>query len=200
MKRFFFATILTFLFVTVSSPHVQGQLYQSNRLAEAKFLHKTMAIIPVYVTEKDNSSDAKKEGRKGVVQEDELEGYNLQRSFYNYFITRKPKKVNWTVEIQGYEETNQKLKQANILYADLMQTPKDKIGEILGVDAIFLCEIKKLRTISDRAAVALDIFVGYGGYTGNIDIETSIYESSTAELMWKYERKLPTSYWGRSDY
>ncbi len=180
--------------------NIQAQIYESPRMAEAKFNHKSMAILPVYVTEKDNSSDAQKQGKKGLVQEDETEGYNLQRSFYNYFITRKPKKVNWTVQIQSYEETNQKLKNAGISYANFIDMPKDKIAETLGVDAIFLCEIKKLRTISDGAAVALDIFVGYGGYTGNINIQTTIYEGSSGEMMWQYKRKLPTSYWGRSDY
>lgn len=172
------------------------QLFESPRLVSAKFNHKSMAILPVYVTYKDNSNKE----TKGIVQEDEMEGYNMQRSFYGYFITRKPKNVNWTVEIQQYEETNRRLTEAGIVYADLLQTPKDELSKILQVDAIYICEVKKLKTISDAAAVALDIFVGYGGYTGNIDVETSIYEGSSGELMWKYDRQLPTSYWGRSDY
>ncbi len=192
--------ILSFAALVLSPVASNAQLWESPRLTTAKFNHKSMAIIPVYVTEKDNSSNANKEGRKGVIQEDEAEGYNLQRSFYNYFITRKPKKVNWTVTIQEYEVTNGKLADNNIKYADIMQTPKDELAKYLGVDAIFICEIKKTRTISDGAAIALDIFVGYGGYTGNIDVETSIFEGSTGELMWKYDRQLPTSYWGRSDY
>lgn len=191
---------ILFLFLAGFAKNMNAQIYESPKMAEAKFNHKTMAILPVYVTEIDNSSDAKKQGMKGVLQEDETEGYNLQRSFYNYFITRKPKNVNWTVEIQGYEETNQKLKNAGIAYADIINTPKDKLADILGVDAIFLCDIKKLRTISDGAAVALDMFVGYGGYTGNIDIQTTIYEGATGEMMWQYKRRLPTSYWGRSDF
>ncbi|MCZ2443095.1 MAG: hypothetical protein LC101_04895 [Flavobacteriales bacterium] len=200
MKRNLIISVFMLCMVMLSMPMVQGQSYQSPRLAEAKFSHKTMAILPVYVTEKDNSSTAKKEGRQGITQEDETEGYNLQRSFYNYFITRKPKKVNWTLKIQTYEETNQKLKDAGIDYTNIIQTPKDKLGQILGVDAIFICEINKLRTISDAGAVAVDFLVGYGGYTGNIDIATSIFESSSAELMWKFNHKIPTSYWGRSDY
>lgn len=191
---------ILFLFVAGFAMNTNAQIYESPKMAEAKFNHKSMAILPVYVTEKDNSSDAKKQGNKGVLQEDETEGYNLQRSFYSYFITRKPKKVNWTVQIQGFEETNQKLKDAGIAYADIINTPKEKLATILDVDALFLCDIKKLRTISDGAAVALDIFVGYGGYTGNIDIQTTIYEGSSGEMMWQYKRKLPTSYWGRSDY
>jgi hypothetical protein len=176
------------------------QLYESPNLVKAKFNHKSMAILPVYVIEKDNSGNSNTNKQKGVSQEDEAEGYRLQSSFYNYFITRKPKKVNWTVTIQAYEETNTKLKAANILYSDLLQTPKDELATILGVDALFICQVKKMKTISDDAALALDIFVGYGGYTGNIDIETSIYEGSSAELMWKYDRQLPTNYYGRTDY
>jgi hypothetical protein len=192
--------IIIFLLVLSGTQHLSAQLYESSRLAEAKFNHKSMAILPVYVAEKDNSGQAKKEGRQGVVKEDESEGYNLQRSFYNYFITRKPKKVNWTVEIQTYEETNKKLSEANITYSDITQTPKDELAKILGVDALYFCEVKKLRTISDGGAVALDFFIGYGGYTGNIDIESSIYEGESGELMWKYDRQLPTSYWGQSDF
>lgn len=193
--------LLIFSLCTVTlAKNTNAQIYESPRMAEAKFNHRSIAILPVYVTEKDNSSDANGQGMKGVVQEDETEGYNLQRSFYTYFITRKPKKVNWTVEIQKYEETNEKLKNAGIKYEDIVNTPKDNLAEILGVDAIFFCHIKKLRTISDGAAVALNFFVGYGGYTGNIDIQTTIYEGSSGEMMWQYKRRLPTSYWGRSDF
>lgn len=191
---------ILFLFVAGFTMNMNAQIYESPKMAEAKFNHKSMAILPVYVTEKDNSSDAKRQGIKGVVQEDETEGYNLQRSFYTYFITRKPKKVNWTVEIQKYEETNEKLKNAGIEYEEIVNTPKDNLAEILGVDAIFFCHIKKLRTISDGAAVALNFFVGYGGYTGNIEIQTTIYDGSSGEMMWQYKRRLPTSYWGLSDF
>lgn len=193
-------TVSTILFILVAGAKSFAQVWESPKMATAKFNHSTMAIIPVYITENDKSSDADKKGTKGVPQELETEGYNLQRSFYNYFITRKPKNVNWTVTIQEYEVTNQKLKDAGINYSDILATPKADIAGALGVDAIYFCEIRKTKTISDGAAVALDIFVGTGGIQGNMVIETSIYEGSSGELMWKYTRQFATSYWGRTDY
>lgn len=192
--------MLIVLLLTGMSTKLVAQVWESPKMATAKFNHSTMAILPVYVTSKDNSTDADKTGTKGIPQEDETEGFNLQRSFYNYFITRKPKNVNWTVTIQEYEVTNQKLKDAGIKYADILSTPKSDLAGVLGVDAVYFCEIRKTKTISDAGAVALDFFVGTGGIQGNMVIETSIYEGSSGELMWKYGRQFATSYWGRTDW
>lgn len=190
---------ITILFLFIAST-LSAQIWESPKMASAKLNHKSMAIIPVYVTQEDNSSDADRDSTRGIQQEDQTEGYNLQRSFHDYFITRKPKKYNWTVEIQDYVDTNNKLEEAGIAYSDLMNVGKDELASTLGVDAIYFCEVRKTKNISDGGAIALDIFVGTGGVQGNIVIETSIYEGSTGELMWKNTRQFMTTYWGRTDY
>ncbi len=191
--------IAMLLFIS-SANLVFAQTYENPRLAAAKFNHTTMAILPVYVTEKDKTEDGRKEDKNGAVSEDEAEGYNLQRSFYEYFMTRKPKKVNWTITFQSYEETNKKIFDAGLIYSEIFQTPKDELATILGVDVIYLCEVKQTKTIANDDAMALDMILGYGGTTGNIQVVASIYEGSSSELMWTFERQFPTNYYGRTDY
>lgn len=194
MKSFKFSLALLVLF---AAGKLSAQTYKSPRLEEAKFNHRTIAILPYYVTEKDKTYRTRKEtgNKEGVTNTDETEGYNLQRSLYNYFITKKPKNINWTVTFQPYEETNQKLKDAAIVWEELPNTPKDKLGEILGVDAFIYAEVKKTTTLDQGSKVAVQIFTGTNVPTGNVDVETSIYESTSGELMWKQDRQIPTDYY-----
>jgi hypothetical protein len=194
MKTMYASLAFLLLF---SASKLAAQSYKSPRLEEAKFNHKTMAVLPYYVTEKDKTARTKKESgnKEGVTSTDETEGFNLQRALYNYFITRKPKNVNWTVTFQPYEETNQKLKAAGIVWEEIPNTPKDKLGEILGVDAYIYAEVKKTTTLDQGSKVAVQIFTGTNVPTGNVDVETSIYETESGELMWKLDNQVPTDYY-----
>lgn len=194
MKKYHVIALLIALFTLVK---INAQNYKSPRLEEAKFNHKTMAILPYYVTEKDKTRQTKKEtgNKEGVTTTDETEGYNLQRGLYNYFITRKPKNINWTVTFQKYEETNGKLKDAGITWDDIPNTPKEQLGQILGVDAFIFAEVKKTSTMTQKDKMALQILVGVNASTGNVNVETSIYESASGELMWKLDNQVPTDYY-----
>jgi|GEM_PF-4740545 len=194
MKNFFAPVILLLVF---SAARINAQTYKSPRLEAAKFNHRTMAILPYFVSETDKTTRTKRQtGEKdGVTSTYETEGYNLQRAQYNYFITRKPKNINWTVTFQPYEETNQKLMGAGILWEDIPNTPKEKLGEILGVDAFIYAEVTKTTVLDHNDKVVVKVFTGYNVPTGNVEVETSIYESSTGELMWQLENRVPTDYY-----
>lgn len=196
MKSYIPALIL---FVFIFTGAARAQVYKHPNIDQYKADHKTMAILPFVVTRIDKTKEGKNADLEKIEAENETYGFALQRSLRNYFITKKPKKYDWSVEMQSTEETNLLLSNAGIDYKEIILIPKDSLAAILGVDAILFTEVSTLQTISDGAAVALNVFTGYGGYTGNMNLKVEVYDGASGDMEWQYLRALPSSYWGQHE-
>lgn len=192
MKKLMLVASVLFLTTVVSS---YGQTYKSPNLETAKLNHKTMAILPVFVTEKDKTAAARKQDKDGNITNDENEGMALQRSVYDYFFTKKPKNINWTVEFQEYEVTNKTLKDNNIGWLDIPDYDKGELAKLLGVDAVMYLEVTKTENLTKGGQAAIGFVTGYHVPTGNVNVVTTVFDGATAENLWRYERTIPTDYW-----
>lgn len=191
------SVIIIFLLISKATV-LTGQITKSPNLEVAKLNHKNMAILPVFVTEKDKTAKARKENKDGNVTNDENEGFGLQRSLYDYFFTKKPKKINWTVEFQEYEITNKILKDNNIQWLDIPDYDKGELAKLLGVDAVMYVDVIKTENLTKGSQAAVSFFTGVTVPTGNVIVTTSVFDGASAENLWKYERKIPTDYWTSS--
>lgn len=189
--------MITAMLVTGSTISARAQSWKHEKIDSYVASHKTMAILPFEIVTKDKTKDGQNRSPEQVAKDNEMDGYGMQRSLADYFITKKPKKYDWTVTFQPVEETNRKLKDKGLTYETMFQVDKDSLCKILGVDAVMYCYTESVRTLSDGAAVAVDIFTGYGGYTGNFQIDIKVHDGESGDMVWKYMRQLPTSYWGQ---
>lgn len=193
MKSLRILTLIVFL-VGVKTI-INAQSVKSPNLESAKLRHKTMAVVPVFVTETDKTAKSRKENKDGITTQDENEGLGLQGALIDYFITKKPKNVNLTVEIQEKEITNSKLAGAGITWLDIQDYDKAELCKVLGVDAVMYVEVTKMQNLTKGGQAAIGFFTGVRVPTGNVTTVTNVFDGETGENLWNYTRKIPTDYW-----
>ena len=64
---------------------------------------------------------------------------------------------------------------------------RSKLANILGVDAIMQDRLNTEKPMSDGAAVAVGLLVGYWGSTNNVQTTINIHDGSSGDLLWKYD-------------
>jgi hypothetical protein len=93
-------------------------------------------------------------------------------------------------EIHDIETTNIKLKKAG--YPETLLSP-DEMCKILGVDGVLGSNYALSKPMSDGAAVAMTLLVGFGGATNEVRVSLNIRDCSTPKLIWNYDHKFSGS-------
>jgi hypothetical protein len=161
-------------------------IYKSQNFGSALQKHKTVAIIPAEVTMKLRPNQSKNTTETQLREMEKSTGYEIQDKMLGWFL-RRSDRFKYTVTFQDINKTNAKLKEAGINYTDLRDMDRSKLAKILGVDAIMQDRLNTEKPMSDGAAVAVGLLVGYWGSTNNVQTTINIHDGSSGDLLWKYD-------------
>lgn len=181
MKKFA-SFILTSLVLISCGPAI----YKSTEFDSALAKHKTVAILPAYVTTRLRPNEAKKITTEQLDDLNEKTGFNIQDKMYSWFL-RRSHKFQYTVTFQDITRTNGLLKQAGISYSDLALKDRVEVCKLLGVDAVLQNRTSFDKPMSDGAALAVGVIFGVWGNTNSAQTTINIHDGKSGNLLWKYD-------------
>lgn len=125
-----------------------------------------------------------------LIEQQKTESVNFQREMYSWMLKRKMQGTI-TVEVQDVETTNAKLANAGFNNGQLL-TPIDMCN-ILGVDGILTSNYSLSKPMSEGAAIAAALLVGFWGATNEATVSLSIHDQSANKMIWNFDHKLSSS-------
>ena len=156
---------------------------------DARYLagsHKIIAIIPPKVS----IAARKKVDGNALIEQQKTESINFQREMYSWMLKRKMQGTIF-VDIQDIETTNAKLAAAGFQDAYLL-TPAD-LSKVLNVDGILTSNYALSKPMSEGAAIAVALLVGFWGATNEATVSLSIHDKSAKKMIWNFDHKLSSS-------
>jgi hypothetical protein len=156
---------------------------------DARYLagsHKIIAIIPPKVS----IAARKKVDGNALIEQQKTESINFQREMYSWMLKRKMQGTIF-VDIQDVETTNAKLSNAG--FNNGQQLTPIEMCNILGVDGILTSNYSLSKPMSEGAAIAAAILVGFWGATNEASVSLSIHDQSAEKMIWNYDHKLSSS-------
>ncbi|MDF1573019.1 MAG: hypothetical protein P1P82_15530 [Bacteroidales bacterium] len=143
--------------------------------------HKAMAILPPSVS----IAAHKKLDAEAIIEQQKTESKNFQEEMYSWMLKRKMQ-GNIMPEIQDVETTNAILKKEG--YPETPYTPGE-LCEILNVDGVMGSNFSLIKPMSEGAAVALGLLVGFYGATNEVTVSLDLRDCSNKKLIWNYSHK-----------
>ena len=148
--------------------------------------HKIIAIIPPKVS----IAARKKVDGEALIEQQKTESVNFQREMYSWMLKRKMQGTIF-VDIQDVETTNAKLATMGFQDGKLL-TPTD-LCKVLNVDGILTSNYSISKPMSEGAAVAMAILIGFWGPTNEAVASLSIHDRRSAKMIWNFDHKLSSS-------
>ena len=140
-----------------------------------------IAIIPPVVS----IAAQKNISHEAIIEQQKAESLNFQKEIYAWLLKRKMQgKIS--KEIQVIETTNAKLNKVG--YPETPHTISE-LCEILNVDGVLTSSIGLSKPMSEGAAIATTILLGFGN-TNEVTATLSINDCQKNKLIWNYEHKL----------
>ena len=121
-----------------------------------------------------------------IIRLEEQTGRSIQDNMYTWFLKRS-NKFKYTVSFQDVSRTNALLLQAGLDYDHIHTKTKDELARLLEVDAVISTKATMEKPMSDGAAIVVGVLIGSWGNTNQVQTSISINESTTGELIWKYD-------------
>ncbi|HEU4471877.1 MAG TPA: hypothetical protein VFR58_12370 [Flavisolibacter sp.] len=182
-------SILTFLILAIaagSHGQVFGKVYETDSLKQLIADHKTVAVIPFYYR------ITLKKMPKGMTQEDirlqeEKGSVSAQNSFYTYAL-QKVEKGETTVQVQDITRTKVLLSRDSINEKNINNYLPEELCRILGVDAVITGDIIASQPMSEGAAIATAVMVGWSK-TNQAKASIKVY-GRTGKLLWSYGKEV----------
>jgi hypothetical protein len=118
------------------------------------------------------------------------EGFTTQSLFYARFLKNS---ADFAVSFQDVDKTNALLAKNKIGYEELRTALKEDLAKMLGVDAVISGKIQREKPMSEGAAIAVGILIGFWGATNKVNVDMTIHDGATGELFWKYTHQISVS-------
>ncbi|WP_020598169.1 hypothetical protein [Spirosoma panaciterrae] len=152
--------------------------------------HKVLAILPFKTTLQLRPKDVEKNGGPaGVAALEKREGLGVQSAVHSYFLKRKASN-DISIDFQDPARTNALLERNAVTYETLSSFTPEELAKILNVDGIVSGTFESTQPMSDGAAIAMTLAVGFGGATNTGKTTISINDGKTGDLLWKYDKTL----------
>jgi len=154
MKNLFaFAAFLALLLLVTacSKPY-----YQTKNFKKKTKTHTTMAILPAHMLITGfQGLDADK---KDIIKQQEAESKAFQLSLQSELLksTKNGKKA-FQVEIQPINRTNKMLLESDLTITESWDEDPEALAKLLGVDAVLVTRVEKMRYFSDLASYGIDV-------------------------------------------
>ena len=181
MKRsLFFLIALTFLIQSCA------KVFYTPDARTLASTHKIIAIIPPKVS----IAARRKVDGAALIEQQKTESINFQREMYSWMLKRKMQGIIF-VDIQDVETTNAKLAAAGFQDGNLL-TPTD-LSKVLNVDGVLTSNYSLSKPMSDGAAIAMAVLVGWWAHTNEAVVSLSIHDSGSDKMIWNYDHKLSST-------
>jgi hypothetical protein len=125
-----------------------------------------------------------------LIEQQKTESVNFQREMYSWMLKRKMQGTIF-VDIQDVETTNAKL--VNAGFNSVQQLTPIEMCNILGVDGIMTSNYSLSKPMSEVAAIAAALFVGFWGATNEATVSLSIHDQSANKMIWNFDHKLSST-------
>lgn len=186
MKQIIISLVSTVFLTTTGHTQVFGKVYEIDNLKSIIANHKTVAVIPF------TYKIALKKMPKNTTQEDiklqeEKGSLSAQNSFYTYAL-RKVEKKEVTVEVQDISRTKVLLERENINEKNISGYLPEELCKKLGVDALITGDIIASQPMSEGAAVATQLLVGFSK-TNQAKATIKVYNND-GKLIWSYGKEV----------
>jgi hypothetical protein len=179
-KSIVFLIILAFLFQSCAKV-----FYAPDARAIAGS-QKIIAIIPPKVS----IAARRKIDGAALIEQQKTESINFQREMYSWMLKRKMQGTI-QVEIQDVETTNAKLAAAGYHDSNML-TPTD-LSKVLNVDGVLTSNYSLSKPMSEGAAVAMAVLVGWWAPTNEAVVSLSIHDSVSEKMIWNYDHRLSST-------
>jgi hypothetical protein len=187
--KYLFTTILVLSLAIVGTAQTR-EIYTSTNFKTLAKDHKLLAIMPFKTTLSLRPKEVEKNGGPaGVAALEKREGLGVQSAVHSYFLKRKESN-DLLVDIQDPARTNALLERNAITYETMAGFTPEEIAKILNVDGIVSGTFESTQPMSNGAAIALAMTVGFGGPTNTGKTTISINDGKTGDLLWKYDKTL----------
>jgi len=188
MKSFTLLAIL--LAVTTLSTAQTREIYTNANFKTLAKDHKVLAVLPFKTTLQLRPKEVEKNGGPaGVAALEKREGLDVQNAVHSYFLKRKESR-DLIVDVQDVNRTNALLERNAVTYETLASFTPEELAKILGVDGIISGTFESTQPMSNGAAIAMSLAVGFAGPTNTGKTTISINDGKTGELLWKYDKTL----------
>jgi len=177
-----FLVALFTMLLTACGPSI----YLANDFRAYAPKHKTVAILPAYVTMQLRPNQAKNTTLEQQREMENKSGADYQEKIYAWLL-RRGQQRGYTVQFQDVMQTNARLRESQIPVAELRSHTPQELAKILGVDAVLTTNVRTTKPMSDGAAVAVGVLVGAWGATNQANITVNIHEADAGKLLWKYD-------------
>ena len=189
MKRTSVFLLLFALFLSVGASAQTKEIYTNPAFETLAKQHKTIAILPfeAHVGLRPNQMKAMTPER--IKEMEQNEGLAVQSALQTYFL-KVSSKDDYTVSFQDAATTNALLLKNNITPENIKSFTPAELSKVLGVDGIISGTFTTDKPMSDGASLALGLAVGFYGATNSGKTAINIYDGTSGELLWKYEKSL----------
>jgi len=147
---------------------------------------RIIAIIPPKVS----IAARRKIDAASLIEQQKTESINFQREMYSWMLKRKMQ-GNIQVDIQDVETTNAKLAAAGYPDANML-TPTD-LSKVLNVDGVMTSNYSLSKPMSEGAAVAMAVLVGWWAPTNEAVVSLSIHDGGSEKMIWNYDHRLSST-------
>ena len=178
MKTFKQLLLIVFAAITLSSC---AKIFYSPDAYQLAHNQKLIAIVPPSVSIAPN----KKIDPESLKEQQRIESLNFQQEMYSWML-RRVTQGKITQQIQELETTNARLKKAG--YPDNPMTSAE-LCEVLGVDGIMTSNYNLSKPMSEGAAIASAVLVGFMGSTNEVRVSLSINDCGNKKMIWNYDHK-----------
>lgn len=149
--------------------------------------HQTIAIAPPKVS----IAAGKNVSAEAMIEQQKTESTNFQREMYSWLLKRKMQgKI--LVEIQDVDVTNAKLSEAGLTNTQAIAPVE--MCKILGVDGIMTSNYALSKPMSQGAAVAMFVLVGFAGATASTTVDLSVHDLKTNKMIFNYNHKVGSTF------
>ncbi len=180
---------IVLVFIAAFSLGACATVYRSPQFHEIRPTHRVVALLPFDVS--ISSTRLPKGMTVEMLREMEKdEGFGTQALFYSRFLK---KSADFTVAFQDVDKTNAILAKNKIDFANLRTYAKEDLARLLDVDAVISGKIQREKPMSEAAAVALGVLLGFWGPTNKVNVDLTIHDGASGELFWKYSHQLEGS-------
>jgi hypothetical protein len=179
-KSLFFLIALTFLFQSCAKV-----FYTS----DARYIAGSQKIIAIIPPKVSIAARRKIDGA-ALIEQQKTESINFQREMYSWMLKRKMQGT-FHVDIQDVETTNAKLAAAGYPDANML-TPSD-LSKVLNVDGVLTSNYSLSKPMSEGAAVAMAVIVGWWAPTNEAVVSLSIHDSGSEKMIWNYDHRLSST-------
>ena len=187
--KYLFTTVLVITSLLTSVAQTR-EIYTNPNFKTLAKDHKILAILPFRTTLQLRPKEVEKNGGPaGVAALEKREGLGVQSAVHSYFLKRKESN-DIAVDFQDPARTNALLERNAVTYETLSGFTSEELAKILNVDGIVSGTFESTQPMSNGAAVAMALTVGFGGPTNTGKTTISINDGKTGDLLWKYDKTL----------